>query len=102
MKNFLILIISILVTLPVFAVCPLTGVCAAPSDSLLSPSELQNKYVPDNLDNYKRPATFTPQYVEPYDSMRMNTGETVPQYSPSNLTPQLPYNPNCQFGLCLP
>ena len=102
MKNFMCFVIFVSIALPVFAVCPITGACAAPADSLLSPSDLQDKYVPNNLNSVRTPATFAPQYVEPYDSMRMNTGETEPQYSSKYLTPQLPYNSNCQFGLCLP
>ena len=102
MKNFLISIILIYAALPALAVCPLTGICTTPSDSTLASDSLQDKYVPNNLDNLRKSTSFSPQYVEPYDSMRMNTGESVPQYSPSNLTPQLPYNSNCQFGTCIP
>ena len=102
MKNFMCFVMFVSIALPVFAVCPITGACAAPSDSLLSSDDLQGKYVPNNLNNIKKPAAFSPQYVEPYDDMRMNTGETEPQYSSKYLTPQLPYNSNCQFGLCLP
>ena len=102
MKKYLYSIFILFLALPIFAACPLTGVCGAPSDSIFSDSEIRNKYLPDNLSGIRKPNAFTPQYVEPYDEMRMNTGESVPQYSPSNLTPQLPDNSNCQFGLCLP
>ncbi len=102
MKKYMYITIILFLSLPVFSACRLTDACAAPSDSVLSSSEVRDKYLPDNLGNIKKPSAFVPQYVEPYDSMRMNSGETTPQYSPSNLTPQLPDNTNCQFGLCLP
>ena len=102
MRKYILTITLLFFTLPVFAVCPINGVCAAPPNSILAPNTIQDKYLPNNLDNLRKTNTFSPQFVNPYDEMRMNTGEDAPQYSPPNLTPQLPYNSNCQFGMCLP
>ena len=102
MKKYLLFILSLIFSAPAFAVCALTDTCAIPITPETTSNSLQNKYMPDNLNNLGKSARFSPQFVEPYDSMRMNTGETIPQYSPSNLTPQLPYNSNCQFGDCFP
>jgi len=89
-------------TLPAFAVCPITGVCAAPADSVLSSSNLIDKVMPNDLNDYQKPSYFSPQFVKPYDSMKMNSGEPMPVYSPDHTKPPMQYDESCQFGLCLP
>ena len=86
MKKILILLVMSLFTLPVFALCPITGgACTVDYDT-----PLQQRVVPDRLQDIRRADAFQPKYVTPYQDMLINTDE------PSN------YNSNCQFGVCLP
>ena len=96
MKKITILFLLLLISLPVYAVCSITGeACAAPlnfeADSLLE------KHLPSNLQNIQRTDAFQPQIVTP-----MGTNIRT---SPSSVTksPEASdYDADCQFGNCLP
>ena len=83
------------VTSPVFAVCSITGgACTATSNWESKP--LEQRLIPDNLQDLKRTDAFQPSYRKPYYDMLINTEEE------SALPPGNNYDSNCQFGVCLP
>ncbi len=88
MKKKLIAIFT-LTAIPVFASCPIDKPCTAVilNDANLP---LQQRLIPDRLENLKKTDAFQPKYVTPYEDMLINTEQ------PSE------YNSNCQFGVCLP
>ena len=100
MKNFIIVLIAVGFALPAGAVCSLTGYCA-PANSSLAPSNLPDKYVPNNLNELQKPDAFLPQYRQPYYDMLINT-EQPEETMQQQVNPQSSYNSNCQFGLCIP
>ena len=94
MKKY-ILILMFSVTSPVFAVCSITGgACTATSNWESKP--LEQRLIPDNLQDLKRTDAFQPSYRKPYYDMLINTEEE------SALPPENNYDSNCQFGVCLP
>lgn len=96
MKKYLLLIILLCLSLPVFAVCSITGgACTATSNWDSKP--LQQKYVPDNLNELQRSDAFQPKYITPYYDALINTESANPEQNQTNN-----YNSNCQFGVCLP
>lgn len=95
MKNFIILLLMSLFTLPAFATCPIDGGACTASNWDSTP--LQQKYLPNRLQDIQRTDAFKPNYFEPYHDALINT-ET--NYSPA--APIQDYNSNCQFGVCLP
>lgn len=97
MKKILILLGIALFTMPAFAVCSITG-GACTVGSLINPPSLQDKYLPNNLQNLQKPDAFSPRYVTPYEDMLLNTD--TPRVEQTNENPG--YNSNCQFGVCLP
>lgn len=95
MKKFLILA-TMFVSLPVFASCPIEGgACTASSNWESTP--LQEKYLPNRLDDLQKTNAFQPSYFEPYNDALINT-----ESASTNKTPTNQYNSNCQFGVCLP
>lgn len=83
------------ISLPALAICSLSdAVC---SSSVFAPSGLQDKYLPDNLDNYQKPDAFIPHYRQPYYDMLINTDT-----EPAEVSEGANYNSNCQFGVCIP
>lgn len=85
-----------LMAIPTFATCAISGeTCAF---TIETPSSVQSKYLPNNIDNLKKPNAFRPQYVKPYYDEMINT-ETGPA---SNIKNKKGYDTNCQFGVCLP
>lgn len=94
-KIFLLLLIS-LFTLPVNAVCSITGeACAAPQN--FEANSLIDRHIPNNLQNIQRTDAFQPQTVTP---MGTNV-RTSP--SPVTKSPEAgDYDADCQFGTCLP
>ena len=92
MKKFFLLSIICLLTLPAIASCSLDAnePCTA---TLLEDPTLQEKLVPDPLEEMKEPDAFQTEYQKPYYDMLINT---TPQKATNN------YNSNCQFGICLP
>lgn len=96
MKKYLLLITLVCISLPVFAVCSITGgACTATSNWDSKP--LQQKYVPNNLNDLQRADAFQPRYITPYRDALINTEPAAPVQTPTN-----DYNSNCQFGVCLP
>lgn len=95
MKKILVLLAMTVFSLPVSAVCSLTG-GACTADLPQTPS-LQQKYIPDRLKDIQKTDAFTPQYHQPYYDALINTesGEAITPDEPN-------YNSNCQFGVCLP
>lgn len=88
--------------IPAFAACPITGFCA-PSSSILAPSGISDKYIPNNLNQIQKPDAFQPQYKQPYNDMLINTEQNPTNtMQPSNIGNENSYNSNCQFGVCLP
>ncbi len=94
MKRFLTLIAIILFSLPTFATCPIDGGACTASNWDSTP--LQQKYLPDRLNDLQRTDAFKPNYFEPYHDALINT-ENSTKGAPIN-----DYNSNCQFGVCLP
>ncbi len=100
MKKLYISIISAFILfMPALAACPLGGACA-PTTPLANPT-LQDKYIPNNLQDMQQPNAFTMKGIRTFDNTRMNSGQNAPEYSPENLRPEPIYD-NCQFGMCLP
>ena len=85
------------VSLPVLATCPIEGgACTALSNFDSKP--LQQKYVPDRIQEFQRPNAFQPNYITPYHNELINTESNNATANP----PASDYNSNCQFGVCLP
>lgn len=82
-------------TLPVFASCPLDGGACTASNWDSTP--LQEKYLPNRLQDLQRTDAFKPNYVTPYNDALINTESATGFGAPTN-----DYNSNCQFGVCLP
>lgn len=95
MKKIILFMLISLFSLPVGAVCSITGeACAAPvnfeADSLL------DRHIPNNIQNIQRTDAFQPQIVTPMGT----TVHTAP--SPITKSPEAgDYDANCQFGTCL-
>ncbi len=101
MKKYVIILAALIVCAPAQAACKITGFCAPPNSVLAEP-KLQDKYLPNKLNQLQKPDSFLPQYRQPYYDMLINTED---EYSEQNLqteSPQSSYNSNCQFGVCLP
>lgn len=97
MKKIAIIIINLMFALPVFAACPITGgACTASSNWEAKP--LQQRLVPDRLQDLQRTDAFKPNYFKPYNEALINTEEETSTIKP----PTSDYNSNCQFGVCLP
>ncbi len=99
MKKILIILgISVVSSISVYASCPIDeGVCSA--SSVWDRTPIQQKYLPDRLQDIQKSDAFRPNYIQPYDDMMLNTeGESVN----SSLPQTRDYNSNCQFGVCLP
>ena len=95
MKKYILILMMFSVTSPVFAVCSITGgACTATSNWESKP--LEQRLIPDNLQDLKRTDAFQPSYRKPYYDMLINTEEE------SVLPPENNYDSNCQFGVCLP
>lgn len=96
MKRFLITALLITIALPTFATCPIDGgACTALSN--FDGKSLQQKYLPDRMQEIQKPNAFQPTYVVPYHSELINTDSNNDVNPPTN-----DYNSNCQFGVCLP
>ena len=94
MKKIFLIPIVLALSCQAYASCAISGNTCAYT---ISKPSLQGKYMPDNLENIKKPDAFRPQYVTPYYDMLINTdtGASTPKE-------QKNYNSNCQFGICLP
>lgn len=95
MKRFFILTALMLFTLPAFASCPIDGGACTASNWDSTP--LQQKYLPNRLQDLQRTDAFKPNYFAPYHDALINTEQAVSPAAPVN-----DYNSNCQFGVCLP
>ena len=96
MKKIILLLFLSIFSLPVGAVCPITGeACAAPLN--FEADSLQDKHIPNNLQNMQRTDAFQPQMVTPMGT-NVNTTPTPVIKSPEASD----YDANCQFGTCLP
>lgn len=83
-------------TLPALASCPIDGGACTASNWDSTP--LQQKYLPNRLQDLQRTDAFRPNYFEPYHDALINTeSPTV-----NGAAPIKEYNSNCQFGVCLP
>lgn len=91
MKKFFIILGLLLTASPVFAVCSLNGGGCSVSLSNWESKSLQQKHLPDNLQDMQRTDAFQPSYFQPYHDALINTKDETPNY-----------NSNCQFGVCLP
>lgn len=81
--------------LPAFSSCPITGGACTASNWDSTP--LQQKYVPNRLQDLQRTDAFRPNYFEPYNDALINTESSSVTQPPVN-----EYDSNCQFGVCLP
>ena len=96
MKKILVLLLITVYTLPVGAVCSITGeACAAPLN--FEADSLQDRHIPNNLQNMQRTDSFQPQMITP---MGTNVHTAPP---PVTKSPEAgDYDADCQFGTCLP
>lgn len=93
MKKIFMLLFIFAFSMPAFATCPIDGgACTA---SIWDSKPLQQRYIPNRLDDIKATDAFKPTYVTPYKDMLINT-ESTKQFPTNN------YDSNCQFGVCLP
>lgn len=98
MKKFLIISGILAFASPAFAVCSLTGgACTTSFQSNWESKPLQERVVPNHLNDLQRTDAFQPSYFKPYHDALINTEQET---SPVQQTPN--YNSNCQFGVCLP
>ena len=94
MKKIVLLLFLSIFSLPAGAVCSITGeACAAPLN--FETDSLQDRHIPNNLQNLQRTDAFQPQMVTP---MGTNIHTTPVIKSPEASD----YDANCQFGTCLP
>ncbi|MBO5434830.1 hypothetical protein J6A31_03275 [bacterium] len=96
MKKFFLATLCAFFTVPAFATCAISGESCA--FSIEPPSSIQSKYLPNRIEDIRKPDAFRPHYVKPYYDEMINT-ETG---SASNIQNENNYNSNCQFGVCLP
>mgnify|MGYP006877257744 FL=1 len=96
LKKLIVVFVMALFSLPVMATCPIEGgACTAFSNWEAKP--LQQKYVPNHIQEIQKPNAFQPSYVVPYHNELINTESGSTTKPPSS-----DYNSNCQFGVCLP
>lgn len=96
MKKIIFVFLLSFISLPVFAVCSITGgACAAPLN--FEANTLRDKLVPNNLQKLQRTDSFQPQIVTPYGT-NVHTTNQPEKFSPESSD----YDANCQFGTCLP
>lgn len=88
-------ILSLLMPLSVFASCPIDGGACTASNWDSTP--LQQKYLPNRLQDLQRTDAFKPSYFDPYHDALINTESASTKGAPT-----ADYNSNCQFGVCLP
>ncbi len=99
-KIYILLPIIFMLSSSANALCPINNSSCTGGASAIQNNSLQDKYIPNPLNTLQTPNTFAPQQTRRYDSMRMNSGEDNPIYSPEELKPNIINN--CQFGVCLP
>ena len=97
MKKILALFIISIFAMPAIASCSLDSndPCTA---SILDDTNttLQERVLPNPLEEMQEPDAFRPQYRKPYYDELINTTPAPPATATNN------YNSNCQFGVCLP
>ena len=99
MKKYILLFIMLAVSIPVFAVCSITGGACTATTSNWEVKPLEQRLVPDNLQEMQRTDAFQTEYKKPYYDELINTEED----NTASVKPQTnDYNSNCQFGVCLP
>lgn len=94
MKKILIATMFACFAIPAFATCAISGESCA--FSIEPPTSIKSKYLPNRVQDMRKPDAFRPQYVKPYYDEMINT-ETGSASNVNNNN-----NPNCQFGVCLP
>lgn len=96
MRNIILALAVLLLSMPVYAACSITGgACNVSVRSNWESPPLSERLAPNNLQEMQRPNAFQPTYKKPYYDELINT------QSETNV-PQSQYNSNCQFGVCLP
>ena len=95
MKKFIILI-SILVSYPVFAACPVDGVSDACVAEFSPVPSLQSIPMDRNPDSFSKPFKGT-QDTTPL-SRETGAGKNLRNFGPT--TQDYNYNSSCQFGIC--
>jgi len=98
MKKIFITILFAGLMTPAFAVCSITGGACSAIDT----PNLQEKHIPNHLDNLQKPDAFAPTYFKPYQDMLINTESATSTSSSTGAASNPNYNSNCQFGVCLP
>lgn len=94
MKKYFVILLLMLITSPVYAVCAVeAGMCKAGVRGFES---LNERLLPDNLEQLKKPVTL--QTIDAPNDLRYNMDEPQPN---SGAVMNNPYNSNCQFGNCL-
>ncbi len=96
MKKLFLISALMLISLPSFASCAISGNSCAYS---IEKPPLQERYLPDYVQELQKPDAFRPRYIKPYYDELINT-ETGAAISTQG--EQNNYNSNCQFGVCLP
>ncbi|MFR1672464.1 MAG: hypothetical protein ACLSWI_05915 [Candidatus Gastranaerophilaceae bacterium] len=98
MKKILLISSFLIFASPVFAVCSITGeACTVGFQSNWESKPLQEKVLPNHLNDIQRTDAFQPGYFKPYHDALINTEQ---DNTPAQQIPN--YNSNCQFGVCLP
>ena len=98
-KLVLILCVGIITNIPVFAVCPLSGICSSEINNQVLQTGIQGKYLYNNLENIENPNNFMPKHMKNYDYFRINISEPTTEFQPENINPNPIYN-GCLFGTC--
>ncbi len=96
MKKIFFTTLLSLISIPAFAVCSITG--GACSSDFGLPS-LNEKLVPDNLQNLEETNTFQRDNIQPYST---ETTDNLNKEQASSTPKSRDYNADCQFGVCLP
>lgn len=98
MKKYVMSLIISLIAMPAFAVCSIeNAACTSAASSLTDMPSIEERYLPNHLENMQKPDAFAPKYHTPYYDMLINTEESQTTGAASQN-----YNSNCQFGVCLP
>ncbi len=96
MKKIFLITLIMTAGIPANASCAISGSSCAYSG--MAPP-LQEKYLPNYVQDIQKPDAFRPQYIKPYYDELINTetGAAADSVQGGNN-----YNSNCQFGVCLP
>ena len=97
MKKIFMVIMALMVAVPAFASCSISGAGSC-SYSIIDPPSLNERHLPDNIENLKHSSRLEQNSQRSHSTEMLN----VETGAASNIQDEKGYNSNCQFGVCLP